>query len=360
MYCFGIQREENESIILYMGCYIWEEKKMSIYNKVKCEECRKEFYKITNTHLWAVHRMTTSEYEAKHPTAKLEDEKLSQDRVAHLRGKTYEEIYGGDGANYQKLKQKENILESRYREIGLAYHGEFCDRCGVSDNLIIHHIDTNRKNNVIDNLQVLCKKCHNRLHKNIPIHKFTGIKLVEQGMQLMLKGLENEFGLDIKDPNFDGTPQRVARAYYEIFEGINCDKDLCEIANTSFPSEYEGMVVVKNIQVFSMCPHHFLPVEYQVNVGYIPDKKTVGLSKLARIVEILAKRPELQEMFTENISKILTTELSPKGVIVQVKGRHMCMVMRGVKKDSWTLTSSVTGPFRDDDKTRAEFMSQIQ
>lgn len=187
------------------------------------------------------------------------------------------------------------------------------------------------------------------------------INLIEKGMTLILKGLEKEFGLNINNENFKGTPKRVARAYYEIFEGINSEDELHNIAETSFPSEYGGMIIAKDIECFSMCPHHFLPVEYIVNVGYIPDKKTVGLSKLSRIVELLAKRPELQEMFTEDISKTLERELKPKGIIVQVKGRHMCMAMRGVKqRNCWTLTSNITGVFKTDPTVKEEFALMIK
>jgi len=187
------------------------------------------------------------------------------------------------------------------------------------------------------------------------------INLIEKGMILILKGLEKEFGLDIKNENFKGTPKRVARMYYEIFEGINAENELHNITETSFPSEYNGMIIAKNIECFSMCPHHFLPVEYIVNVGYIPDKKTVGLSKLSRVVELLAKRPELQEMFTEDISKTLERELKPLGVIVQVKGRHMCMAMRGEKqKNCWTYTSSIKGVFKTDPATKEEFALMIK
>lgn len=188
-------------------------------------------------------------------------------------------------------------------------------------------------------------------------HKHTGIPLVETGVQYILKGLHEEFGLDINNENFRETPKRVARAYYEIFEGINCEDEIKNIAEKSFPSEYGGMIMEKDIRVFSMCPHHFLPVEYVVSIAYIPDKKTVGISKLARITEILSKQPELQEMFTEKLSHLLYTELGALGVMVLVKGRHMCMVMRGVKKDSWTITASIKGRFEEDPAARAEFLA---
>jgi len=185
--------------------------------------------------------------------------------------------------------------------------------------------------------------------------------LIEQGMELILKGLHDEFGLDITNENFRDTPKRVAKAYSEIFNGINAEDELHKIAVTSFPSEYSGMIIAKDIECFSMCPHHFLPVEYIINVGYIPNEKTVGLSKLSRIVELLAKKPELQEMFTQNIADTLERELQPKGVIVQIKGRHLCMAMRGIKqRNSWTLTSSITGRFAVDPATKEEFALLIK
>ncbi len=185
-------------------------------------------------------------------------------------------------------------------------------------------------------------------------------KNIMKGMTLILEGLNEEFGLDITNENFRETPKRVARAYYEIFKGINAEQELKDICNKTFPSGYDGMVIGKDIKVFSMCPHHFLPVEYVVNVGYIPHKKTIGISKLSRVVDLLAKKPELQEMFTKQISNVLKKELNPKGVIVQVKGRHFCMAMRGVKQvDSWTLTSSIEGAFKRPE-VREEFMLLIK
>jgi len=187
------------------------------------------------------------------------------------------------------------------------------------------------------------------------------IKKVEEGIKLILEGLKDEFGLDITDENFRETPQRVGRAYYELFKGINNNNELKNLLIKTFPSNYNGMVISKNINCFSMCPHHFLPVEYVVNVGYIPNKKTIGISKLSRVVELISKQPILQETFTENIIQFLTKELKPLGVIVQVKGRHFCMIMRGVKQpDSWTLTTSLNGAFKTDKATREEFELSIK
>lgn len=227
-----------------------------------------------------------------------------------------------------------------------------CNRCG---SMILKDKCININNYCV------CKKCFTKFEKESLRNeaKFFGIKKVEDGMKLMLEGLRDEFGLDINNENFRLTPKRVARAYAEIFEGINAEEEIKNIADTSFPSEYHGMVMEKNIKVFSMCPHHFLPVEYVVNVAYIPNIKTVGISKLARVAEILAKQPELQEMFTEKLCNLLNKELEATGVMVQVKGRHMCMAMRGIKKDAWTITASVSGAFKYDQATREEFLSYL-
>lgn len=170
---------------------------------------------------------------------------------------------------------------------------------------------------------------------------------IEFGVSLILKGFHKAFNIDLSDKNFRGTPQRVARAYMELLSGHKEENDITKVTEDEFPSSYDGMIVASGIKCFSLCPHHLLPVEYIVNVGYIPSKKTVGISKLSRVVEILSKRLCLQEVFTKDIVLYLGKHLKPKGVIVQVKGRHFCMVMRGIKKDSWTMTSSITGAFRN-------------
>ena len=259
--------------------------------------------------------------------------------------------------NYKRIKLKQN-----YKLKAFAVYGKICSRCNSLKNIVVHHKDGNRLNNDIENLDIMCRSCHSKLHKETQHlqRNFIGEKNIERGMIQILFGLNKAFGLDISNENFRLTPKRVARAYYEIFKGINAKDELKDIAETSFPSDYDGMIIVEDIRCFSMCPHHFLPVEYIVNVGYIPGKKTVGISKLSRIVELLAKTPELQEMFTMKIKDILEKELKPKGVIVQVKGRHMCMAMRGVKQiNSWTSTSSITGVFKKDKATRDEFMLMV-
>ena len=169
-------------------------------------------------------------------------------------------------------------------------------------------------------------------------------KIIEEHFKIILeKGLK----LNILDSNFIDTPQRIARAYKEIFSGISHTKeDIEKIFQTCFPTYYNGIVFEKNITVFSMCPHHFLPVRYEVAVGYVPNGYSVGLSKLVRIIELLAKKPALQENFTKEIVELIEKHMHTKGAICMVRGEHYCMQMRGVKQhDVSTTTSEAQGVF---------------
>jgi GTP cyclohydrolase I len=180
-------------------------------------------------------------------------------------------------------------------------------------------------------------------------------ELIKQGMSLMLEGLE----LDPTDENFRDTPNRVKRAYQEIFSGLdNTDEQIKKILSTKFPSKFSQMIIVKDIHVFSMCPHHFLPVDYTVSVAYLPseDGTVLGISKLPRLIEVLAKRPVLQEQFTEDITTHLMSLDGVRGAGCIVRGMHYCMLMRGIKQtEAATITSSLKGVFLDDIKTRNEF-----
>lgn len=176
--------------------------------------------------------------------------------------------------------------------------------------------------------------------------------------EIMEKGL----GLDMNDPNFVDTPDRFAKSYAEIFAGLEkIDKKIHDIFKTCFPTHYSGIVLEKGLTVFSMCPHHFLPIRYEVTIGYIPDGKALGLSKLARIIELMGRKPSLQEDFTETIVEEINEHLAPLGVIIIVKGAHYCMRMRGVEqKDSWTTTSSVRGVFLRSKEMELKFYNLIR
>lgn len=184
---------------------------------------------------------------------------------------------------------------------------------------------------------------------------------IEKGVHYILLGLANDYGLDLTDVNFEGTPKRVARMYAEIFGGVKDTKQQVKnILDSSFPSTNKEMIIAKNINVYSMCPHHFLPVNYSVDLGYIPNGNVLGVSKLTRLVEILAKRPVLQETLTEEIADYLQ-KINTLGVMVIIKGQHYCMKMRGVKQQNSTIiTSAVRGVFDEDIKTRNEFMELIK
>jgi len=155
------------------------------------------------------------------------------------------------------------------------------------------------------------------------------------------------------------TPERVAKALAFMTQGYH--RDIDHLLNGAlFPIEYDEMVIVKDIDFFSMCEHHLLPFYGRVHVGYLPNKKVVGLSKIPRIVDVFARRLQVQERLTVQIAETLKSKLNAHGVGVVVEARHLCMMMRGVEKqNSKTVTSAVRGLFRTDSRTRAEFLRLV-
>ena len=166
-----------------------------------------------------------------------------------------------------------------------------------------------------------------------------------------------------ENPARDGllrTPNRVARMYEELTAGYTMEPEKV-INGALFDVDYDEMVVVKDIDFFSLCEHHMLPFNGRAHVAYIPNGKVVGLSKIPRIVEMFARRLQVQERMTTQIADFITEVLQPQGVAVVIEGAHMCMVMRGIKKANATMTTSaMRGTFKDDSKTRAEFMEHIR
>ncbi len=156
-----------------------------------------------------------------------------------------------------------------------------------------------------------------------------------------------------------GTPNRIAEMYEEIFSGLH--KDPLEELAVGFEEGHREMVILKNIPFYSMCEHHFLPFYGEAALGYIPSGRVVGISKLARVVDVLAKRPQLQERLTTQIADSIAYALQPAGVAVVVHAEHLCMTMRGVKKPGANMiTSAVRGTFEASPLTRAEFLSLLQ
>ncbi|SEM99151.1 GTP cyclohydrolase I FolE [Nonomuraea pusilla] len=166
-----------------------------------------------------------------------------------------------------------------------------------------------------------------------------------------------------EDPDRDGlldTPSRVARAMAEQFSGLGQTPE--DVLTKVFDVDHDEMVLVRDIEVYSTCEHHLVPFHGVAHVGYIPNERgqVTGLSKLARLVDVFARRPQVQERMTSQIADALMRVLEPRGVIVVVECEHLCMTMRGVRKPgAKTVTSAVRGDFRTSDKTRAEAMALI-
>lgn len=178
---------------------------------------------------------------------------------------------------------------------------------------------------------------------------------IEEAVRMILEAVG-------EDPNREGlldTPKRVARMYEEIFSGLN--KDPKDQFSVVFSEDHEELVLVKDIPFFSTCEHHLVPFFGKAHIGYIPrGGRVTGLSKLARAVETVARRPQLQERITSTVADSIVESLDPYGVIVVIEAEHMCMTMRGVKKPgSKTVTSAVRGVFAEDSVARAEAMSLI-
>jgi GTP cyclohydrolase IA len=177
---------------------------------------------------------------------------------------------------------------------------------------------------------------------------------IERAVREILAG----FG---EDPNRDGlleTPGRVARMYAELFAGLHLDP--ARHLQKTFEERYDELVLVRDISFNSMCEHHLLPFIGVAHVGYLPRGKIVGLSKLARVVEEISQRPQVQERMTHQVADLLQTELDPKGVIVVIEASHSCMTIRGIRKPgSLTITSAVRGLFKTNTSSRAEVLSLI-
>ena len=164
-----------------------------------------------------------------------------------------------------------------------------------------------------------------------------------------------------EDPEREGlldTPKRVADMYEEIFSGLS--RDARSVLAVGFEEDHQEMVILKDIPFYSMCEHHLLPFHGRVHIGYIPSGRVVGISKLARVVEVMARRPQLQERLTGQVADVIMAHVKPQGVGVVIEAEHLCMTMRGVRKPgSAVVTSANRGTFRTRHETRAEFLSLI-
>lgn len=178
---------------------------------------------------------------------------------------------------------------------------------------------------------------------------------VKEGVRLILEGI----GEDVGREGLLETPDRIARMYEEIFAGMELDAK--EPLSRVFAASGSDMVIEKDITFYSMCEHHFMPFYGKAHIAYVPTDKVVGLSKLARTVEVYAQRPQIQEQMTAQIADALMEHLAPKGAIVMIEAEHMCMTMRGVKKPgSKTVTYAARGVFEKDEALCARFFELVK
>ena len=178
-------------------------------------------------------------------------------------------------------------------------------------------------------------------------------------MQKLFRDLLVKLGEDPEREGLQRTPERMEKAYHFLTSGYREDaKDILERA--VFSEKYDEMVVVKDVDVYSLCEHHLLPFFGKCHVAYIPDGKIIGLSKIPRIIEVFSRRLQVQERLTTEISTAIADTIRPKGVAVVIEAFHLCMRMRGVEnQNAFAITSSMKGIFRQDEKTRLEFLHLI-
>jgi len=181
-------------------------------------------------------------------------------------------------------------------------------------------------------------------------------KMIEEGVRLIIKGI----GEDINREGLRRTPERVADMYEEIFSGIG--KEPSSELGPEFDENHDEMILVKDIPFYSVCEHHMVPFVGRAHIAYIPNKsgKIIGLSKLARVFDVVSKRLQIQERLTTIVAETIMSKIKPRGVLVIVEAEHLCMSMRGVKKpNTLTVTSAVRGIFRENPASRAEAMALI-
>jgi len=182
----------------------------------------------------------------------------------------------------------------------------------------------------------------------------------EKGVPKLIRDLLVEIGEDPEREGLLKTPKRVGKAYEFFTSGYSFDPDQL-LTSAVFKEDYDEMVVVKDIDFFSLCEHHLLPFFGRCHVAYIPDGNIIGLSKIPRLVEVMSRRLQVQERLTNQIAKLLQEHLKPLGVAVVMEAQHLCMMMRGIQKlNSVAVTSSMLGSFRKGSDTRMEFMELIK
>jgi GTP cyclohydrolase I len=187
----------------------------------------------------------------------------------------------------------------------------------------------------------------------------SGVGVARPEIEKAVRNLLDAFGEDECREGLERTPERVARMYDELLAGYRVDP-FALINEALFDIEYDQMVIVRDIELYSMCEHHMLPFIGRAHVAYVPEKKVIGLSKIPRVVDLFARRLQVQERLTRQVADFLEAALHPQGVGVVVEGLHMCSMMRGVKKaNARMVTSAMLGTFKSNESTRQEFLDHI-
>ncbi len=210
-------------------------------------------------------------------------------------------------------------------------------------------------------MDAIIKSFPNGTADNPDADKVGSERPTEEEARAAVEVLLRWIGEDVDREGLKDTPTRVAKAYHELFAGYGHSAE--EVLGRTFEdvAGYDELVLVKDIPFFSHCEHHMVPILGKAHVGYLPDGRVLGLSKIARVVDLYGRRLQTQEALTAQIADAIDTTLKPRGVAVMIEAEHMCMVMRGVQKiGSTTLTSTFTGQFKTDPKEQARFMSMLR
>lgn len=278
-------------------------------------------------------------------------------RTNHAKGKSYEQIYGESAEHQKSLRFVDTrktgwSVPSNIRKKILELSEYKCCKCNSGSFIELHHKREDlplNKYNGEDNLIPLCKKCHIKEHKlntNTSYNSFKGVRAVQDFL----------IAFNIKPLGMEGTPYRVVKAYAELFEGLYTDPPELMFED----GNYDELLVVKNIDFVSVCAHHLLPFIGTCAVAYLPDNKIIGLSKIARICQYFAKRPQLQEKLGQQITDFIMEKLNPKGVLTIIQSLHQCVSCRGAnQKHSSFVTSTMKGVFLTDQSIRMEAMALV-
>jgi len=330
------------------------------------DSCRKEYYKIFGTMSTEDKTKLSIQSSVKYTgkkrgtTEELPTKKCKECDIIFSKDATssYEHWLSQKYCSQKCYLTSQKSLRSRV----LEKDNYKCVRCSSTKDLHIHHNEYLYTDD-ITHLNILCSKCHSKLHRELRQTEnfWRGDNKIKNATIGILEALD----IDLTDPDFKNTPARVSRAFQEMCYGLKeeAKNEIKEILSTKFPSKYKGLVTFNNITVWSLCPHHLLPVRYIINVGILLNSNCIGLSKIPRLVELLARRPILQESLTQEVVTILDDNLDTYGTICVIKGMHTCMQARGAKViGSEVLTSSATKEFlhpKGDTNPRDEFFFTV-